>query len=320
MSDIGAPTAYRELRTRAGPGERARRFVKYRALLLMLVPGFVFLIIFNYIPMYGAILAFKEFKIMGGIANSPWVGMKYFDKAFNDPHFYVVLKNTLIISFYKLLFGFPVPILFAILLNELPGRRFKRWVQTISYLPHFISWIVLSGIFITIFSLEGPINLLLKAMDHLPIIFMADEHYFRSILVGTSIYQSFGWGSIIYLAAIAGIDPQLHEAAIIDGAGRFKRMRYITLPMLVPVISIMLILSMGSILDAGFDQIFNMYNAQVMDVADIIDTYVYRIGLINANYSYSTAVGLFKSVVALILVLGVNRIVKTIGGNEHTLW
>ncbi|CAI6084058.1 ABC transporter permease [Cohnella sp. JJ-181] len=320
MSDIGASAEYRELRPRAGPGERARRFVKYRALLLMLVPGFIFLIIFNYIPMYGAILAFKEFKIMGGIANSPWVGMKYFDKAFHDPHFYVVLKNTLIISFYKLLFGFPVPILFAILLNELPGRRFKRWVQTISYLPHFISWIVLSGIFITIFSLEGPINLLLKAMDRLPIIFMADEHYFRSILVGTSIYQSFGWGSIIYLAAIAGIDPQLHEAAIIDGAGRFKRMIYITLPMLVPVISIMLILSMGSILDAGFDQIFNMYNAQVMDVADIIDTYVYRIGLINANYSYSTAVGLFKSVVALILVLGVNRIVKAIGGNEHTLW
>lgn len=308
MPDIGASN------------ERTRRIMKYRMLLLMLLPGFIFLIIFNYIPMYGSILAFKEFKITGGIAGSPWVGLKYFNKAFEDPHFFVVLKNTLLISFYKLLFGFPVPILFAVLLNELGGRTFKKWVQTISYLPHFISWVVLSGIFITIFSLEGPINSALKALGQLPVIFMADESYFRSILVGTSIYQSFGWGSIIYLAAIAGIDPQMYEAAVIDGAGRFKRMIYITLPMLVPVISIMLILSMGSILDAGFDQIFNMYNAQVMDVADIIDTYVYRIGLINANYSYSAAVGLFKSVVALILVLAVNRIVKMIGGSEHTLW
>ncbi|NBC70453.1 ABC transporter permease subunit [Paenibacillus sacheonensis] len=286
----------------------------------MLVPGLLYLTVFNYIPMYGVLLAFKEYKITAGIMESPWVGLKYFRKAFEDPHFFVVVKNTIIISFYKLLFGFPVPILFAVLLNEIRNRTFKKWVQTISYLPHFMSWIVLSGIFITIFSMEGPINAIVKGMGHLPVIFMADERYFRTILVSTSIFQSFGWGSIIFLAAIASIDPQLGEAAIIDGAGRFKRMIYITLPMLVPVMSIMLILSMGTILDAGFDQIFNMYNPQVYDVSDIIDTYVYRIGLIDANYSYSTAVGLFKSVVALILIVGVNRSVKAIGGNEHTLW
>ncbi|GGD90447.1 ABC transporter permease [Paenibacillus nasutitermitis] len=318
MPDTSSARDYRQAYSK--PSERYKRFIKYRMLLLMLLPGFIFLIIFNYIPMYGLVLAFKEFKITGGIAESPWVGLKYFNKAFDDAHFYLVVKNTLIISFYKLVFGFPVPILFAVLLNELSSRRFKKWVQTISYLPHFISWVVLSGIFITIFSLEGPINTMLQALGRLPIIFMADEQYFRSILVVTSIYQSFGWGSIIFLAAIAGIDPQLHEAAIMDGAGRFKRMIHITLPMLVPVISIMMILAMGSILDAGFDQIFNMYNSQVLNVSDIIDTYVYRIGLINANYSYSTAVGMFKSVVALILVLSVNRIVKMIGGNEHTLW
>lgn len=306
--------------TQRKPSERSKLFKKYRILLLMLVPGFLFLVIFNYVPMYGVILAFKEFRITAGIMESPWVGLKYFDKAFADPHFYIVLKNTLIISFYKLIFGFPVPILFAILLNEMNNLRFKKWVQTISYLPHFMSWIVLSGIFITILSLEGPVNTIVKAFGQLPIVFMADEQYFRTILVVTSIFQSFGWGSIIFLAAIAGIDPQLNEAAIIDGAGRIKRIIHITLPMLAPVISIMLILSMGSILDAGFDQIFNMYNSQVYDVADIIDTYVYRLGLINANYSYSTAVGLFKSVVALILILSVNRVVKAIGGNDHTLW
>ncbi|MBM7566246.1 ABC transporter permease [Paenibacillus sacheonensis] len=300
--------------------DRTKRFKKYRVLLAMLVPGLLYLTVFNYIPMYGVLLAFKEYKITAGIMESPWVGLKYFRKAFEDPHFFVVVKNTIIISFYKLLFGFPVPILFAVLLNEIRNRTFKKWVQTISYLPHFMSWIVLSGIFITIFSMEGPINAIVKGMGHLPVIFMADERYFRTILVSTSIFQSFGWGSIIFLAAIASIDPQLGEAAIIDGAGRFKRMIYITLPMLVPVMSIMLILSMGTILDAGFDQIFNMYNPQVYDVSDIIDTYVYRIGLIDANYSYSTAVGLFKSVVALILIVGVNRSVKAIGGNEHTLW
>ncbi|SFS45788.1 sugar ABC transporter permease [Paenibacillus sp. BC26] len=320
MNDTVAAITRAEAMETEKKTKRTSRFRGYGGLLLMMIPGMLYFLIFHYLPMYGVILAFKDFKMLEGILNSPWVGFKHFDKAFSDSNFYKVLKNTLIISVYKLVFGFPVPIVFALLVNEIRSARFKKIVQTISYLPHFISWVVLSGIFIMIFSLDGPINLIMKLLGMDPVLFMADVSYFRTILVITSIFQGFGWGSIIYFAAISGIDPQLYEAAIMDGAGRLKRMIYITIPMLIPVISILLILSMAGILDAGFDQIFNMYNAKVYGVADIIDTFVYRKGLIDMNYSYSTAVGLFKSVVALILIVSVNWIVKMIGGKEHTLW
>lgn len=296
------------------------RWKQHRTLLLMLTPGLIYFFVFHYVPMYGATLAFKDFKMIEGILGSPWVGFQHFEKAFSDPYFFKVLRNTVIISFYKLIFGFPVPILFALLLNEITNLRFKKLVQTVSYLPHFISWIILAGIFISVFSLEGPVNLVMKLFGGDPILFMADERYFRTVLIVTSIFQGFGWGSIIYFAALSSIDPQLYEAAIIDGAGKFKRIVYITIPLLVPVISIMLILSMAGILDAGFDQIFNMYNPKVYEVSDILDTYVYRKGLIEMSYSYSTAVGLFKSAVALVMIVAVNRIVKVMGGKEYALW
>jgi len=286
----------------------------------MLMPGMAFFIIFHYTPMYGVTLAFKDFRFIDGILGSPWVGLKYFRKAFADPSFYKVLRNTVFISFYKLLFGFPVPILFALLLSELPGTRFKKVVQTVSYLPHFISWVILAGIFITIFSLDGPINGVRRFLGMKQVVFLAGRSYFRSILVVTDIWQSFGWNSVIYFAAISGIDPELHEAAHLDGASRFQRTVRITLPLLSPVIAILLILRMGSILNAGFDQIFNMYNASVYEVADIIDTYVYRKGLVEMQYSLSTAVGLFKSGIALILIVTTNQIVKLLGGEEYTLW
>ncbi|RAP75577.1 sugar ABC transporter permease [Paenibacillus montanisoli] len=286
----------------------------------MMIPAMLYYLVFHYLPMYGVLLAFKDFKILQGVWNSPWVGLDIFEKIFHDEYFFTVLKNTMIISLYKLLFGFPVPIIFALLLSEVMNARYKKLVQTVTYLPHFISWVVLAGIFFTMFSLEGPVNTLIKLFGGDPVLFLADPRYFRSILVITSIFQGFGWGSIIYFAAISNIDPQLYEAAIIDGAGRFKRMFYISIPMLVPIIAIMLILSMSGILDAGFDQIFNMYNVQVYNVADIIDTYVYRKGIVEMNYSYATAVGLFKSVVALILIFAVNRLVKLIGGKDHALW
>ncbi|WP_339224117.1 ABC transporter permease subunit [Paenibacillus sp. FSL W7-1279] len=297
-----------------------RKVKQYRVLLLMLVPGMLYYLVFHYLPMYGVILAFKDFKITRGIIDSPWVGFEVFEKVFADGYFYTVLQNTLVISVYKLVFGFPVPIFFALLLSEISSMRFKKVVQTVSYLPHFISWVVLAGIFFTMFSLEGPINTVMQWFGMEPILYLADDRYFRTILVVTSIFQGFGWGSIIYFAAISGIDPQMYEAAVIDGAGRFKRMFYISIPMLAPVIAIMLILSMSGILDAGFDQIFNMYNPRVMEVSDIIDTYVYRKGLVEMNYSYATAVGLFKSLVALILIISVNRIVKLVGGRDHALW
>ncbi|KRF31740.1 ABC transporter permease [Paenibacillus sp. Soil787] len=300
--------------------EKTKKYKQYRVLLVMMIPAIIYYIIFHYLPMIGVLLAFKDFKITQGILGSPWAGLYHFEKIIHDSYFYTVLKNTIVISLYKLVFGFPVPIVFALLLSEISNLKFKKVVQTVSYLPHFISWVVLAGIFFTIFSLDGPINAIVKLFGGDPMLYLADDRYFRTILVVTSIFQGFGWGSIIYFAAISGIDPQLYEAAVIDGAGRFKRMIYISIPMLVPIIAIMLILSMSGILDAGFDQIFNMYNAKVYNVSDIIDTYVYRKGLIELNYSYATAVGLFKSVVALLLILAVNRIVKWIGGKEHAIW
>ncbi|WP_054023796.1 ABC transporter permease [Bacillus sp. FJAT-28004] len=300
--------------------EKIKKYKQYRVLLIMLIPAVVYYLIFHYLPMYGVLLAFKDFKITQGIIGSPWVGLHHFEKVMSDTYFYTVLKNTLIISLSKLVFGFPVPIIFALLLSEISNMKFKRLAQTVSYLPHFISWVVMAGIFFTLFSLDGPINGIVKLIGGDPMLFLADDRYFRTILVVTSIFQGFGWGSIIYFAAISSIDPMLYEAAVLDGAGRFKRMFYISIPMLAPVIAIMLILSMSGILDAGFDQIFNMYNVKVYNVSDIIDTYVYRKGLIEMDYSYATAVGLFKSVVALILIFIVNKIVKWIGGKEHAIW
>ncbi|MZQ80903.1 ABC transporter permease subunit [Paenibacillus sp. 5J-6] len=300
--------------------EFSRKLKGYQVLYFMLLPGLLYFILFHYVPIYGVVLAFKNFKIMQGILASPWVGFEHFQKVFADPNFYRVLNNTLIISLYKIVFAFPIPIIFALLLSEITRERFKRLVQTISYLPHFMSWVILAGIFISIFSLNGPVNAIVKLFGGDPVLFMADDRYFRSILVMTDIYQGFGWGSIVYFAAIAGIDPQLQEAAIMDGANRFKRMIYITLPMLLPVISIMLILRMAHVLDAGFDQIFNMYNPKVYGVSDILDTFVYRKGLLETNYSYATAVGLFKSVVALVLIVLVNKAVHMMGGKDHTLW
>ena len=305
---------------RARSVEKKKKIKQYRVLLIMLIPAMIYYIIFHYLPMYGVLLAFKDFKITEGILGSPWAGLRHFEKIMNDTYFFTVLKNTIIISLYKLVFGFPVPIIFALLLSEISNVKFKKMVQTVSYLPHFISWVVLAGIFFTLFSLDGPINGIVKMFGGDPMLFLADDRYFRTILVVTSIFQGFGWGSIIYFAAISSIDPQLYEAAVLDGAGRFKRMFYISIPMLAPVIAIMLILSMSGILDAGFDQIFNMYNVKVYNVSDIIDTYVYRKGLIEMNYSYATAVGLFKSVVALILIVIVNQTVKWIGGKEHAIW
>jgi len=301
-------------------GSKRYAFKKYRILLIMMIPAVLYVTIFNYVPIYGLLIAFEDFQITKGFFASPWVGFAHFEKAFQDPDFYLVLKNTVLISLYRMLWGFPIPILFALLLSEVKNIKFKKAVQTASYLPHFISWIILGGIFMSILSLDGPINALLGLFGIEPILFMADTSYFRSILVITSILASFGWSSIIYFAAITGIDPHLHEAAVVDGAGRVKRMIYITIPLLMPVISIMLVMSMSGILDAGFDQIFNMYNPKVYDVADIIDTYVYRKGLVDMDYGYATAVGLFKSVIGLILMLTANAVARRIGGGDYTLW
>ncbi len=297
-----------------------RRVKKYHILLMMLVPGIIYYIIFHYLPMYGVTLAFKDFKIRQGILNSPWVGMKYFDKLFASKKFWSVVENTLIISILKLVCGFFPPILLAVALNETPGKRFRSVVQTVSYLPNFISWVIMAGIIIDLTSLNGPINSLIAAFGGERVMWMAQKSTFRALLVMTDIWKGFGWGSIIYFAALSGIDPQQYEAASIDGAGRLRLIWYVTLPNLVPVITIQLILSMSGIMNAGFDQIFNMSNAAVSEVCDIIDTYVYNLGVQERNYSLSTAVGLFKSVIALVLMLVTNFTAKALNGESYTLW
>ncbi|MCM3268118.1 ABC transporter permease [Paenibacillus elgii] len=293
--------------------------VRDKYLYLLLLPGMLFIIVFKYIPMYGLVIAFQEYNILQGVGGSDWVGLYQFEKLFTMLDFTSVFKNTLIISTLKLIWGFPAPIVLALLLNEVKQLVFQRFVQTVVYLPHFISWVIFSGIIIIFLNpVDGLVNQVMGWFGGEPVDFLIEKSYFRSILVVTDIYKEVGWGTIIYLAAISGINPQLYEAAIVDGAGRFRQMWNITLPSIRHVIVILFILSLGNILDAGFLQTLLLYNPLVMDVADIIDTYVYRKGIVDASYSLGAAAGVFKSVIALILVAASNQLAKRFG--EEGLW
>ena len=290
---------------------------KYAALTLMFVPVILYFFIFKYIPMGGIVIAFKNYKISQGIFGSAWCGLDNFRKVFNTPTFARSVGNTLAISGLKLLFGFPAPIILALMLNEVTHVRFKKTIQTISYLPHFLSWVVLAGMFQQLLSPNnGAVNAVLKDVFGMKesIYFLGSNNYFRGTLIVTDTWKNVGWSSILYLATIAGIDPTLYEAATVDGATRWQCTRYITIPSLVSTIVIMLILNVGSIMDAGFDQVFNLYNSAVYQTGDIIDTYVYRYGLGDMKYSFATAVGLFKNVIAFVLVVGTNLIARRISG------
>ncbi|WP_258525637.1 sugar ABC transporter permease [Paenibacillus sp. YN15] len=248
---------------------------------------------------------------MKGIAGSPWVGLEHFTMLFTGLDFLPVLKNTLIISFYKLFFGFPAPIILCLIINEVRHTFFKKAVQTVTYLPHFISWVVLAGFLIELLSpSRGPINILLQLLGIDPIFFIADVNWFRGVIVASSIWREVGWQSIIYLAAVAGINTELYDVANMDGAGRLQRIWYITIPSITPVIIIMFIFATGSIIQDDFDQIYNLLNAKVLSVGDVISTYTYREGLVNMNFGYATAVGLFKNVVAFTLVMNANFIAR----------
>lgn len=302
-------------------GKSVREILKWRWHYLFLLPAIACIFIFSYIPMYGVVLAFKDYRFVDGILGSPWIGFKHFETIFNSTLFYRVIRNTLLISFYRLLFGFPAPIILALLLNEINNRIFKRITQTISYLPYFISWVILAGIIIEILSPKrGVINFVISLFGVQPMHFLTLPQYFRPILVITGIWQGVGWGTIIYLAALSGIDSEQIEAAYIDGARRFHIIRWIIIPTIMPVISIVLILNLGSILNAGFDQIFNLYNPMVYETGDIIDTYTYRAGLMDMEYGYSTAVGLFKNVVGFLLIITANIIVRRFNEGERALF
>lgn len=292
-------------------------------LYIILIPALVYILIFNYLPLFGITIAFKDYN-MFAVKNNPiasifasdWVGFKHFEKLFNSPDFAMIFRNTLVISLLKIVFIFPLPIIVAIMLNEIIHKTFKRVVQTVIYLPHFLSWAVVSGIFITLLGSTGLVNQLITALGGKSVGFLLDKSWFRATLVFTDAWKTVGWGSIIYIAAITAVDPALYEAAMIDGAGKWKQMWHITLPSILPTIIMMLILRVSRVLDAGFEQIFIMYHPAVYDVADIISTYVYREGLGRMNFSYSTAVGLFNSVVALVLVLGSNAFSKKLTGKS----
>ncbi|MCX7884497.1 MAG: ABC transporter permease subunit [Caloramator sp.] len=293
---------------------------KYKYLYLLILPGFIHLLIFRYATMYGSIIAFKDYNMFKGIFESPWVGFQNFRDLFNTPKFPLVMKNTLIISLLKMIFGFPAPIILALLLNELKNLKFKKITQTVVYLPHFISWVVFAGIIRAFLNpVDGFVNEIIKVFTGgVPYDFLGSKSTFRSLLVVTDIYKGIGWGTIIYMAALAGVDQELYEAATIDGANLFQRMFYITLPSIKPVIMTLFILGLGGILNAGFEQIFLLYNDMVLPVADIIDTYIYRKGIKEAAYSLGAAAGMFKSVIALVLVIITNKIANKIG--EEGVW
>ena len=295
-----------------------RKFLFYHLLVL---PGVIYFVIFHYLPILGNFIAFTDYRGMGGvwgILRSPWVGFENFEFLFGSHYFWRLLRNTLLISFYRLVWAFPAPIILALVLNEIQYSGFKKVVQTITYLPHFVSWVIVAGLMSMLLSTTGPVNSLLAIFGTGPVTFLADSSYFRSMLVASSVWKEIGWGSIIYLAAISNVPNELYEVAFIEGANRFQRMIYVTLPSIAFIIVILLILRVGKIINENFEQIFNLYNPVVYEVADVFETYVYRRGIENADFSYATAVGLFKSVTSLILVAATNRVAKLL--HQESLW
>ena len=286
-------------------------------LLLMLLPAVTLVFLFNYIPICGIIIAFKDFSPFQGILKSPWVGFKHFHYFLTDSTFWNVMKNTLIINFYDIVFGFTAPILFALLLNEMINKRVKKIIQTISYLPHFLSWIIVSGIFYQMLSpgQTGIINgYLVELFGIEPIYFMAEQKYFVGITVFAEIWKSVGWSAILYFATLAGIDPTLYEVSYIDGASRSKQILHITLPSLMPVISLMLVLKISTIFTIGFERLFLLQNPLVLSVSEVVSTYVYRVGLLNSQFSLTTAIGLTQSILGFLLLLGSNKLSKKLTG------
>ena len=283
--------------------------VKNKTLYLMALPVIIWYLVFCYGPMFGALIAFKRYEPVKGVFGSEWVGLKYFIDFFKGQYFFRTLRNTLAISFYSLIINFPAPILLALLLNEIGNKYYKKTIQTITYLPHFISSVVFCGIIVDFFAANGIMTKFLTLFGGEEINYLGKAEFFRSIYVGTDVWKGIGWGSIIYIAALTGIDVQLYEAAALDGAGRFRRMWHVTLPGIASTIIIMLILRIGQLLNVGYEKIILLYNPSTYETADVISSYVYRRGIGEAlQYSYSSAVGLMQSVVNVILVLTANSL------------
>jgi putative aldouronate transport system permease protein len=288
-------------------------------LYLFVLPTIAYFIVFHYFPMYGLQIAFRDYTPSLGIWNSPWVGLEHLKRFFDSYYFWTLIKNTIGISLYELIVGFPVPVLLALAINELKNGAFKKWVQTITYAPHFISVVVMAGMIIAFLAPgSGIINLAIKALGGEPIPFLTEPGWFKTVFVMSGVWQNMGWGTIIYLAALAGVDPQQHEAAMMDGATRLQRVWHINLPSIVPTMVILLILNVGSFMSVGFEKVFLLQNPLNLQTSDVISTYVYRSGLVQGQFSFSAAIGLFNSVINFILLLTVNRIARRV--NETSLW
>lgn len=296
----------------------AKNIKQYRALYLMMIPGILFFVIFKYIPMYGITIAFKEYRIKPGILGSEWIGLHYFKLLFSAPDFYRIFSNTLVISILKLLTGFPGPIVIALLLNELKNVRYKKTIQTVIYFPHFLSWVVVGGIFIQMFGSTGDINQIVYELTGARINFLTSPFWFRILIIISSLWKEVGWGTVIYLAALSGVDEELYSAAYVDGANKFRRIWHVALPGIRSTIVILFILRLGNILEVGFEQIYMLSSPVIYDVSDVFSTYVFRVGLQNGRYSYTTAIGLFQNFIGLILIVTTNKIANKIG--EYGIW
>jgi putative aldouronate transport system permease protein len=299
------PCLFRKITWLAGKGYLllfSKKEKRNFSLHLMLLPGVLLVLIFSYLPMFGLIMAFQNYVPVKGFFGSKWVGFHQFEYMIHLPHIFGVVWNTIYIATLKIIIGLIIPIILSLLLNEIVKQKFKRSIQTLVYMPHFLSWIILAGILYDILSQEGIVNQLLKVFNIKPIFFLGDNRFFPYVLVATELWKNAGFSTIIFLAALTSIDPSLYEASSIDGANRWRQTLNITLPGMIPIIILVATLSLGSVLDAGFEQVFTLYNPTVYQSGDILDTYVYRLGLVDARYSLATAVGLFKSFVSMFLV------------------
>lgn len=296
-----------------------KRFRDSRYLLLLVLPCIVYFAVFHYVPMFGIAISFQKYNLFKGVWHSEWVGFQYYRMFFGNPDFFRLLRNTFLLGLYQIVFGFPAPIVLALLFNELRGAVFKRVVQSVSYLPHFISNVVVASmIFVFLSPSGGLVNRLIEAVGFDPVNWLMLPEWFRTIYVASGIWQNIGWASIIYLAALTAIDPHLYEAAEMDGAGRFRKMAYVSLPGIMQTVVVLLILDIGHVLGVGFEKVFLLYNPATYATADIISTYVYRVGLVQGNYSYAAAIDLFTGVVNLAFLLGANYVSRKLG--ENSLW
>lgn len=296
-----------------------RDVLKNWDLYLLFFPVLLYFVLFHYWPMYGVQIAFKDFIVTKGIKGSPWAGFRHFQRFFRSHHFWPLIKNTLVLSVYQLLASFPAPIILALLINEVMNNRFKRTVQTVTYAPHFLSTVVVVGMLTTMLSPQtGIINKLLQSMGKERIYFMGESQWFRHLYVWSGVWQHTGWNAIIYLAALSGINIELHEAAIVDGASKLERIWYINIPGILPTAIVLLILNLGQVMNVGFEKVFLMQNDLNISTSNVISTYVYNIGLLGSQYSFSTAVGLFNSIINFILLIAVNKISREV--TDVGLW